>query len=87
MKFLELTAFGNKRKHFVALKSIADIDFQDKHTTIILSNGHQLNVTETEFDIKSMIQNLDGIIIDPFYYTNITDTWNTSSYNEDNLSF
>jgi hypothetical protein len=89
MKFLELTAFGNKRKHFIALKSIADIDFQDKYTTIVLSNGHKLNVTETEYDIKNMIQNLDGIIIDPFYYTDITgsDTWSMSSYDEDNLPF
>ena len=89
MKFLELTAFGNKRKHFVALKSIVDIDFQDKYTTIMLGNGHLLNITEPEYDIKTMIQNLDGIIVDPFYYSGATsnDTWDVTQYDEDNLPF
>ena len=87
MKFLELTGFGNKRKHFVALKSIVDVDFQDKHTTITLSNGHSLNVTETEFDLKHMIQNLNGVIIDPFYYTDVTSSDAWSLDDDDELPF
>ena len=75
MKFLELTAFGNKRKHFVALKSIVDIDFQDKYTTITMINGQLLNVTETEYDIKNIIQNMDGVIIDSFYGVDNIVSW------------
>jgi hypothetical protein len=75
MKFLELTAFGNKRKHFVALKSIVDIEFQDKYTTITMINGQLLNVTETEYDIKNIIQNMDGVIIDSFYGVDNIVSW------------
>jgi hypothetical protein len=75
MKFLELTAFGNKRKHFVALKSIVDIEFQDKYTTITMINGQLLNVTETDYDIKNIIQNMDGVIIDSFYGVDNIVSW------------
>lgn len=75
MKFLELTAFGNKRKHFIALKSIVDVDFQDKYTTIMMINGQLLNVTETEYDIKNIIHNLDGVIIDSFYGVGSETSW------------
>jgi len=75
MKFLELTAFGNKRKHFIALKSIVDIEFQDKYTTITMINGQLLNVTETEYDIKNIIQNMDGVIIDSFYGVDSVVSW------------
>lgn len=75
MKFLELTAFGNKRKHFIALKSIVDVDFQDKYTTITMINGQLLNVTETEYDIKNIIHNLDGVIIDSFYGVGSETSW------------
>jgi hypothetical protein len=75
MKFLELTAFGNKRKHFIALKSIVDIEFQDKYTTITMINGQLLNVTETEYDIKNIIQNMDGVIIDSFYGVDNVVNW------------
>ena len=75
MKFLELTAFGNKRKHFVALKSIVDIEFQDKYTTITMINGQLLNVTETEYDIKNIIQNMDGVIVDSFYGVGSEVSW------------
>lgn len=75
MKFLELTAFGNKRKHFITLKSIVDVDFQDKYTTITMINGQLLNVTETEYDIKNIIHNLDGVIIDSFYGVGSETSW------------
>ena len=80
MKFLELTAFGNKRKHFVALKSIVDIDFQDKYSTILFTNGQLLNVTETEYDLKNMIQGLDGIIVDLFHGQDGEDAYLSSPY-------
>lgn len=80
MKFLELTAFGNKRKHFVALKSIVDLEFQDKYTTITMINGQLLNVTETEYDIKNIIQNLDGTIVDLFCGVGDEVSWE-SDYN------
>jgi hypothetical protein len=36
-----------------------------------------------------MIQNLDGIIVDPFYYSGTTsnDTWDVTQYDEDSLPF
>ena len=89
MKFLELTAFGNNRKHYVALKSICDIDFQDKHTTIMFGNGHLLNVIESQYELENLIKNLDGVIADAFYSPFGDDAWDVAEFDEDgdNLPF
>ena len=55
MKFLELTGFGNKHKHFISLRSISDIEFLPSYTTILLNNGHTVNVIETQKQITDII--------------------------------
>ena len=55
MKFLELTGFGNKHKHFISLRSISDIEFLSNYTTILLNNGHIVNVIETQKQITDII--------------------------------
>jgi uncharacterized protein YlzI (FlbEa/FlbD family) len=55
MKFLELTGFGNKHKHFISLRSISDIEFLPSYTTILLNNGHIVNVIETQKQITDII--------------------------------
>jgi uncharacterized protein YlzI (FlbEa/FlbD family) len=55
MKFLELTGFGNNHKHFISLRSISDIEFLPNYTTILLNNGHIVNVIETQKQITDII--------------------------------
>ena len=55
MKFLELTGFGNKHKHFISLRSISDIEFLPSYTTILLNNGHIVNVIENQKQITDII--------------------------------
>ena len=55
MKFLELTGFGNKHKHFISLRSISDIEFLPSYTTILLNNGHIVNVIESQKQITDII--------------------------------
>jgi uncharacterized protein YlzI (FlbEa/FlbD family) len=55
MKFLELTGFGNNHKHFISLRSISDIEFLSNYTTILLNNGHTVNVIETQKEITDII--------------------------------
>ena len=55
MKFLELTGFGNKHKHLISLRSISDIEFLPSYTTILLNNGHTVNVIETQKQITDII--------------------------------
>lgn len=71
MKFLELTGFGNKNKHFVSLRSIADIEFQSNYTHISLNNGHVVNVIEDEQTIVSMINYLSSDIVSQDYMENL----------------
>ena len=71
MKFLELTGFGNKHKHLISLRSIADIEFQSNYTHISLTNGHVVNVIEDEQTIMSMINYLNGDIVSQDYMENL----------------
>lgn len=71
MKFLELTGFGNKNKHLISLRSIADIEFQSNYTHISLTNGHVVNVIEDEQTIMSMINYLNGDIVSQDYMENL----------------
>ena len=71
MKFLELTGFGNKHKHLISLRSIADIEFQSNYTHISLNNGNSVNVLEDEQTIMSMINYLNGDIVSQDYMENL----------------
>lgn len=71
MKFLELTGFGNKNKHLISLRSIADIEFQSNYTHISLNNGHSVNVIEDEQTIINMVNYLNGDIVSTDYINNL----------------
>ena len=59
MKYLELTAWGNGKKHLIPLNKIVDFSFDEKYTTISLISGSYLNVIENEVAIKEMLHYLD----------------------------
>ena len=71
MKFLELTGYGNKHKHLISLRSIADIEFQSNYTHISLNNSTSVNVIEDEQIIMSMVNHLNGDIISKDYMDNL----------------
>lgn len=71
MKFLELTGYGNKHKHLISLRSIADIEFQTQYTHISLNNGNNVNVIEDEQTIMSMINYLNGDVVSQDYMENL----------------
>ena len=71
MKFLELTGFGNKYKHLIALRSIADISFEPTYTHISLTNGSGVNVIENEKEITDMIRYQNGDIVGVEYLENL----------------
>jgi hypothetical protein len=71
MKFLELTGFGNKYKHLISLRSIADIEFSMKYTQIFLTNGGVVNVIENEKEIMDMIRYQNGDIVGVEYLKNL----------------
>ena len=67
MKFLELTGFGNNHKHFISLRSIADIEFQSNYTHNNLNNGNSVNVVETQKQITDIITYHQGEIVSVEY--------------------
>ena len=71
MKFLEVTGFGNKHKHLISLRSIADIEFLPQYTHINLNNGNSVNVIEDEKTILSMVNYLNGDIVSQDYMENL----------------
>ena len=71
MKFLELTGFGNKYKHLISLRSIADIAFEPTYTHISLTNGSGVNVIENEKEITDMIRYQNGDIVGVEYLENL----------------
>jgi hypothetical protein len=71
MKFLELTGFGNKYKHLISLRSIADISFEPTYTHISLNNGNSVNVIENEKEIMSIISYHNGDVIGVEYLENL----------------
>jgi len=56
MKYIEVTGWGNRRKHFIPLNKIVDFNFEEQYTTISLVNGRVINVIETESTIKEMLK-------------------------------
>ena len=71
MKFLELTGYGNKHKHVISLRSIADIEFLPQYTHINLNNGNSVNVIEDEQTIISMVNYLNSDIVSQDYMENL----------------
>lgn len=55
MKYIEVTAWGNGRKHLIPLNKIVDFSFEEKYTTLGLAGGRTLNVIEEEPIIKEML--------------------------------
>jgi hypothetical protein len=64
MKYIRLTAWGNKKNHLIPIKAIADFEFDGGYTIVRLSNGNTLNVIEDELIISSMLEELGVKIID-----------------------
>ena len=71
MKFLELTGFGNRHKHFISLRSISDIEFLPSYTHIGLSNGNSVNVIETQKEITDIINYHQSEIVSVEYLDNL----------------
>ena len=71
MKFIELTCFGNKHKHLISLRSIADVEFTKDYTHISLNNGNAVNVVENEKEITEMIRYQNGDIVGVEYLENL----------------
>ena len=65
MKYIEVTAWGNGKKHLVPLNKVVDFSFEDKYTTLSLSGGRTLNVIEDESVIKDMLSYHRVDMIDP----------------------
>ena len=89
MKFLELTGYGNKIKHFIALNSISDITFESTHTNISFISGKALNVVEDEITISKMIYHLEGVIVNQEMvdYESQDDYWDVTPYDDQDLPF
>jgi hypothetical protein len=94
MKFLELTGFGNKHKHLISLRSIADIEFGMSYTHISLTNGGVVNVIEDEKEIMDMIKYQNGDIVNTQFIENMNaqiEAWHEMEadrfYSNDDLPF
>ena len=55
MKYIEVTGWGNHKKHLIPLNKIIDFNFEDKYTTLSLISGTHLNVTETKEQIEELL--------------------------------
>ena len=55
MKYIEVTGWGNHRKHLIPLNKVVDFNFEKDYTTISLVNGKTVNIIENEFTIKEML--------------------------------
>jgi len=71
MKFLELTGYGNKHKHLISLRSIADVEFLSQYTHINLNNGNSVNVIENQQTIINMVNYLSSDIVSQDYMENL----------------
>ena len=55
MKYIEVTGWGNGRKHLIPLDKIVDFDFTEEFTTITLTSGKSINARESESTIREML--------------------------------
>ena len=56
MKWIEVIAWGNEKKHLLPMDQIVDINFEEDYTTLTLTSGKTLNVVENESTIKEMLR-------------------------------
>ena len=55
MRYIEVNAWGNNRKHLIPLNKIVDIEFDDDFTTIALTSGKTINIIENKKIIEDML--------------------------------
>ena len=55
MKYIEVTAWGNGKKHLIPINKIVDFNFEDKYTTLNLISGSYLNVIENQEQIEKLL--------------------------------
>ena len=55
MKCIEVNCWESRRKHLIFLDKIVGFDFNKEFTTITLTSGKSINVTESESTIKEML--------------------------------
>lgn len=55
MRYIEVNAWGNNRKHLIPLNKIVDFEFSDDFTTIALTSGKTINVVESKKIIEDML--------------------------------
>jgi hypothetical protein len=56
MKYIEVTAWGNNKKHLIPLNKIVDFNFDIKYSSITFISGQTLNIIEDESIIKGMLE-------------------------------
>lgn len=55
MRYIEVNAWGNNRKHLIPLNKIVDFEFSDDFTTIALTSGKTINIVESKKIIEDML--------------------------------
>ena len=55
MKYIEVTGWGNNRKHLIPINKIVDFNFEDNYTALSLISGTYLNIVETKEQIEEML--------------------------------
>lgn len=55
MRYIEVTAWGNNRKHLIPLNKIVDFEFDEDFTTIALTSGKTINIIENKKIIEDML--------------------------------
>ena len=63
MKYIELTAWGNGKKHLIPLNKIIDFNFDEKYTTLSLISGSYLNVIENQEQITEILTYVGAKIV------------------------
>ena len=63
MKYIEVTAWGNNKKHLIPLNKIVDFNFEDKYTTLSLISGSHLNVIENQEQITEILTYVGAKIV------------------------
>jgi len=56
MKWIEVIAWGNNKKHYLPLDQIVDITFEEDFTTIMLTGGKTFNIKESESTVKEILK-------------------------------
>jgi hypothetical protein len=63
MKYIEVTGWGDEKKHLIPLDKIEGIYFAKNHTTISLLSGSRINIVEGESSIRQMLSYQEAEII------------------------